>query len=105
MPLSLETAMTRSFHPPLYTALKASFLAFLLADVFTPRTAHSAMSINLCNHSGPDFGKIAARPCDGRHSPEPVGDMPRKHYDEQGADRGQRQRVSDIGHSIIKTGK
>ena len=53
--------MTRSFHPPLYTALVASLLAFLLADVFTPRTAHSAMSINLCNHSGPDFEKIAAR--------------------------------------------
>ncbi len=60
-PLPLETAMTRSFHPPLYTALAASLLAFLLADVFTPRTAHSAMSINLCNHSGPDFEKIAAR--------------------------------------------
>lgn len=53
--------MTRSFHPPLYMALAASLLAFLLADVFTPRTAHSAMSINLCNHSGPDFEKIAAR--------------------------------------------
>ena len=60
-PLPLETAMTRSFHPPLYTALAASSLAFLLADVFTPKTAHSAMSINLCNHSGPDFEKIAAR--------------------------------------------
>ena len=60
-PLPLETAMTRSFHPPLYTALVASLLAFLLADVFTPRTAHSAMSINLCNHSGPDFEKIAER--------------------------------------------
>ena len=59
-PLPLETAMTQSFHPPLYTALVASLLAFLLADVFTPRTAHSAMSINLCNHSGPDFEKIAA---------------------------------------------
>ncbi len=53
--------MTRSFHPPLYMALVASLLAFLLADVFTPGTAHSAMSINLCNHSGPDFEKIAAR--------------------------------------------
>ena len=53
--------MTRSFHPPLYAALAASLLAFLLADVFTPRTAHSAMNINLCNHSGPDFEKIAAR--------------------------------------------
>ena len=53
--------MTRSFHPPLYTALAARLLAFLLADVLTPRTAHSAMSINLCNHSGPDFEKIAAR--------------------------------------------
>ena len=60
-PLPLETAMTRSFHPPLYTALVASLLAFLLADVFTSRTAHSAMSINLCNHSGPDFEKIAER--------------------------------------------
>ena len=53
--------MTRSSHPPLYTALAASLLAFLLADVFTTRAAHSAMSINLCNHSGPDFEKIAAR--------------------------------------------
>ena len=60
-PLPLETAMTRSFHPSLYMALVASLLAFLLADVFTPGTAHSAMSINLCNHSGPDFEKIAAR--------------------------------------------
>jgi hypothetical protein len=60
-PLPFETAMTRSFHPPLYMALAASLLAFLLTDVFTPRTAHSAMSINLCNHSGPDFEKIAAR--------------------------------------------
>ena len=56
----LSTAMTRSSHPPLYTALAASLLAFLLADVFTPRTAQSAMSIDLCNHSGPDFEKIAA---------------------------------------------
>jgi hypothetical protein len=46
---------------PRYTALADILLAFLLADVFTPRTAHSAMSINLCNHSGPDFEKIAAR--------------------------------------------
>ena len=53
--------MTRSSHPPLHTALASSLLAFLLADVLTPRTAHSAMSINLCNHSGPDFEKIAAR--------------------------------------------
>ena len=53
--------MTRSFHPPLYMAIVASLLAFLLADVFTPGTAHSAMSINLCNHSGPEFEKIAAR--------------------------------------------
>ena len=53
--------MTQSFHPPLYTALVASLPAFLLADVFTPRTAYSALSINLCNHSGPDFEKIAAR--------------------------------------------
>ena len=53
--------MTRSFHPPLYMALVASLLALLLADLFTPGTAHSAMSINLCNHSGPDFEKIAAR--------------------------------------------
>jgi hypothetical protein len=42
-------------------ALAASLLAFLLAEVFTPRTAHGAMSVNLCNHSGPDFEKIAAR--------------------------------------------
>ena len=60
-PLPLETAMTRSFHPPLYMAIVASLLAFLLADVFTPGTAHSAMSINPCNHSGPEFEKIAAR--------------------------------------------
>ena len=53
--------MTRSFHPPLYKALAASLLAFLLANIITSRTAHSAMNINLCNHSGPDFEKIAAR--------------------------------------------
>ena len=53
--------MTRSFHPPLYKALVASLLALLLVDVFTTRTAHSAMSINLCRYSGPDFEKIAAR--------------------------------------------
>ena len=87
-PLPLETAMTRSFHPPLYTALVASLLAFLLADVFTPKTACSAMSINLCNHSGPDFEKIAARPYDGRHTPKPFGDMPQKHHNEERDDRG-----------------
>lgn len=46
-PLPLETAMTRSFHPPLYTAIAASLLAFLLADVFTPADETHAGTLSI----------------------------------------------------------